>query len=50
MTDPKDFAELLRAIDGYRGEVTTKIAMLMLAYTFQRTKEIRFAEWSQIDL
>lgn len=50
MTDPKDFAELLRAIDGYRGEVTTKIATLMLAYTFQRTKEIRFAEWSQIDL
>ncbi len=32
ITDPKDFAELLRAIDGYRGEVTTKIAMLMLAY------------------
>lgn len=49
LTDPKDFAELLRAIDGYRGEVTTKIAMLMLAYTFQRTKEIRFAEWSQFD-
>lgn len=49
LTDPKDFAELLRAIDEYRGEVTTKIAMLMLAYTFQRTKEIRFAEWSQFD-
>lgn len=49
LTDPKDFAELLRCIDEYRGEVTTKIAMLMLAYTFQRTKEIRFAEWSQFD-
>ena len=49
LTDPKDFAELLRSIDEYRGEVTTKIAMLMLAYTFQRTKEIRFAEWSQFD-
>jgi integrase len=49
LTDPKDFAELLRAIDEYRGEVTTRIAMLMLAYTFQRTKEIRFAEWAQFD-
>lgn len=49
LTDPKDFADLLRAINEYRGEVTTKIAMLMLAYTFQRTKEIRFAEWSQFD-
>lgn len=50
LTDPKEFADLLRAIDEYRGEVTTKMAMLMLAYTFQRTKEIRFAEWSQFDL
>lgn len=49
LTDPKDFAELLRSINEYRGEVTTKIAMLMLAYTFQRTKEIRFAEWAQFD-
>jgi integrase len=50
LTDPKDYAELLRSIDNYRGEVTTKVAMQMLAYTFQRTKEIRFAEWSQFDL
>ena len=50
LTDPKDFAELLRAIGDYRGELTTKSAMQMLAFTFQRTKEVRFAEWSQFDL
>src|SRR6266581_37284 len=50
LTDPAEFAELLRAIDTYRGEATTKAAMQLLALTFQRTKEVRYAEWSQIDL
>lgn len=50
LTDPAEYAELLRAIDNYRGEATTKAAMQLLALTFQRTKEVRFAEWSQIDL
>lgn len=50
LTDPAEFAELLRAIENYRGEVTTKTAMQLLALTFQRTKEVRFAEWSQFDL
>lgn len=50
LTDPKDYAELLRSIDDYRGEVTTKVAMQLLAYAFQRTKEVRFAEWSHFDL
>jgi integrase len=49
LTDPSDYAQLLRDIDNYRGEVTTKAAMQMLALTFQRTKEVRFAEWSQFD-
>jgi integrase len=50
LTDPADFAELLRSIETYRGEATTKAAMQLLALTFQRTKEVRFAEWSQINL
>ncbi len=50
LTNPMDFAELLRDIDNYRGEVTTKVAMQLLALTFQRTKEVRFAEWAQFDL
>ncbi len=50
LTDPLAFAELLRDVEKYRGEATTKAAMQMLALTFQRTKEVRFAEWSQFDL
>lgn len=50
LTDPAEYAELLRAINNYRGEATTKAAMQLLALTFQRTKEVRFAEWSQFDL
>jgi integrase len=49
LTDPAEYAELLRAIDNYRGEATTRAAMQLLALTFQRTKEVRFAEWSQFD-
>jgi integrase len=50
LTDPAEYAQLLRDIDDYRGEVTTKAAMQLLALTFQRTKEVRFAEWSQFDV
>jgi len=50
LTDPIEFAQLLRDIDDYRGEATTKAAMQLLALTFQRTKEVRFAEWAQFDL
>lgn len=50
LTDPVEFAQLLRDIEGYRGEATTKAAMQLLALTFQRTKEVRFAEWTQFDL
>jgi len=50
LTDPLAFAELLRDVEKYRGEATTKAAMQLLALTFQRTKEVRFAEWSQFDL
>lgn len=49
ITDPAEFAQLLRDIDSYRGEVTTKAAMQLLALCFQRTQEVRFAEWSQFD-
>lgn len=49
LTDPAEYAQLLRDIDNYRGEATTKAAMQLLALTFQRTKEVRFAEWSHFD-
>lgn len=49
ITAPEELVELLCDIDDYRGEVTTKAAMQILALTFQRTKEVRFAEWRQFD-
>lgn len=49
VTEPNEFADLLQSIENYRGEVTTKAAMQLLALTFQRTKEVRYAEWSQFD-
>ena len=50
LTDPTEFAELLRAIESYRGDLTTKTAMQILALTFQRTKEVRYSEWTHFDL
>ena len=50
ITDPAEYAQLLRDIDGYRGETTTKAAMQLLALCFQRTQEVRFSEWSQFDM
>lgn len=50
LIEPSEFAELLRAIDSYRGDLTTKSAMQLLALAFQRTKEVRFAEWAHFDI
>jgi Integrase len=41
---------LLRKIRGYGGNLTTKVGLLLLVYTFVRTKEMRYAEWSEFDL
>jgi len=42
--------ELLRAIDGYEGQVLTKVAMQLSAHVFVRPGELRHAEWSEVDL
>ena len=44
LTDPVAFAGLLRDIDSYRGEVTTKAAMQLLALTFQRMYRLETSE------
>lgn len=49
VTTPEDFAELIRAMDGYQGEYTTKAALEFTMLTFQRSQSIRFAKWEQID-
>jgi len=50
LTDPREVAGLLRAIDTYRGSFLTQAALKLLAYTFVRPGEIRHAEWAEIDV
>lgn len=50
VTDPKDVAALLRAIDGYEGTWTTICALKLAPLVFVRPGELRHAEWSEIDL
>ena len=48
--EAKRAGELLRAIDGYDGQVLTKLAMQLSANVFVRPGELRHAEWHEIDL
>jgi integrase len=41
---------LLRAIDGYQGQATTRFGLQLLALLFPRPGELRKAQWSEIDL
>ncbi len=50
ITDPKEVGELLRAINGYKGELITKCALRLAPLVFVRPGELRGAEWSEIDL
>jgi integrase len=50
IVDPKRIGELMRAIDGYRGDVATEFALRLLPLTFVRPGELRLAEWSEFNL
>ena len=45
----KELPQLLSEIDSYTGHMTVKLGLLFLCYTFVRTNELRFMEWSEID-
>jgi integrase len=49
ITDPKELAPLLRAIDGYTGSYVVRYALIFGALTAVRPGELRHAEWSEID-
>ena len=49
ITDPAALGGLLRAIDGFHGQTTTKIALQFLAIVAQRPGEVRWAKWEDID-
>ena len=50
ITDPKEVAPLLRALDGYQGHFVVKCALRLAPMFFVRPGELRNAEWSEIDL
>jgi integrase len=49
MIEPKDFAGLLRAIDGYKGTITVQSALKLAPLVFQRIGELRHMKWMDVD-
>lgn len=50
ITDPVALGGLLRAIDGFDGQATTRAGLKLLAMLYPRPGELRFAEWKEFDL
>jgi integrase len=50
IVDPAGIGALLRAIDGFDGQPTTRAALRLAAYVFVRPGELRHAEWREFDL
>lgn len=50
ITDPGQFGALLRAIDGYIGDETTRQCLRATALLFQRPSEVRAMRWAELDL
>lgn len=50
ITDPKEAAMLLNAIDAYQGTFHVKQALRLAPLVFVRPGELRKAEWTEIDL
>ena len=49
MIDPERVGELLRAMDGYDGQLVTLIALKLSPHVFVRPGEMRHAEWQEFD-
>lgn len=49
ITDPKEVAQLLRAIQGYEGRFIVRCALRLSPLFFVRPGELRHAEWSEVD-
>lgn len=50
IVNPSRIGELMRAIHGYRGDVSTEFALKLLPLTFVRPGELRLAQWPEFDL
>jgi integrase len=49
ITAPKAFGALLREVDAFEGQATTRIGLKFLALTAQRPGEVRHAKWEEFD-
>ena len=49
-TEPKEIAELLRALDGFTGSFTVQCALRLSPLVFARPSELRTAKWADLDL
>lgn len=49
ITNPKDIGTLLHTIDNYKGDINTKLALMISPYIFLRSSNIRMLEWKEID-
>jgi integrase len=50
ITDPVAFGKLLRAVDCFKGQPTTRAALQLLAMLVPRPGEMRQAKWDEFDL
>jgi integrase len=49
-TEPSKLAGILRAMDGYEGNLTVRCALRLAPLVFVRPGELRKAEWKDVDL
>jgi len=49
LTQPKEFASLLRSIDDFKGSFIVQCALQLAPLVFVRPGELRHAEWKEID-
>jgi integrase len=50
LTAPEDVGQLLRAIEGFKGQFATACALRLAPLLFVRPGELRAAEWAEINL
>lgn len=50
IVEPKEFAQLLKAMDGYKGGVYVRTALLLAPILFQRPGNLRMMEWAELNL
>ena len=50
LQSPEQVGALLRDIDAYQGELTTRYALRIMPYVFVRSGELRRATWSELNL